>query len=168
MGRDVYTYIKDRTGKIVWSSIELEGQDCDHEDTFFCGRNDETSIIATRANDETGELDITDKDTFDYIISLLQECQDKSDAEWHRLDSRADALTECRAKAINLAIFEEFDQALRDTYNIMKCEYWNRGMDMINLMRRTRELAKEFAYNANGFCDDWDLGGYTLYWRNDE
>jgi len=168
MGRAVYTYIKDPEGNIVWSSTELEGVKCEHGDTCFFGRNDETTIIALYADNETGEINITNAETFNHIRDELQAKQDENDKIYNRLMDRIDALRECRAKASSIAIFTDFDDALNDSYESLDDTYWNRGGDMVQLMNRTREQAKELATAKQGFFIQGDFAGYTIYWRNDE
>lgn len=168
MGRQVYTYIKDPEGNIVWSSVELEGVKCEHEDTFFCGRNEETGIIAMYADGEHDEINITDAETFKRIRRELQDKQDESDKIYNRLMDRIDALRECRAKALSLTIFHDFDEELRDCYERLDDEYWNRASDMIQLMERTRDKAEALVLAKQGYGMRGDFAGYTIYWRNDE
>lgn len=168
MGRSVYTYIKDPQGKIVWSSTELDNVECEHEDTFFCGRNEETNIIAMYADSETDEIDITSPESFKDICHELSAKQDEADKLYNRLMDRIDALRECRAKALSLAIFQDFDAELRYAYEELEDEYWNRASDMIQLMDHTRYKAEELVTAKQGFYTRDDFAGYTIYWRNDE
>lgn len=168
MGRQVYTYIKDPQGNIVWSSTELEGINCEHEDTYFCGRNKETSIIAMYADRDSDEVDITKPADFNRVRDELQAVQDELDKLYNRLEDRIDALRNCRANASSLNAFDEFDVMLNDAYETLDDTYWNRGNDMIQLMQRTRSKAESFAAAKQGFVSHGDLDGYTIYWRNDE
>lgn len=168
MARSVYTYIKDPQGNIVWSSTELDGVNCEHEDTDFCGRNEETGIIALYANNEAGEIDITSRESFNHIRRELEWKQVASNKYYERFLDRIEALRECRAKASSLAIFLEFEAELCNTYERVEDEYWNRAGDMIQLMEHTRQKAAELVTAKRGCytCDDFI--GYTIYWRNDE
>lgn len=168
MGRQVYTYIKDPQGDIVWSSTELEGIKCEHEDTYFSGRNEETNIIATYADRENDEINITKSADFNRIRDELQEAQDGFDKLYNRLEDRIDALRSCRAKASSLTVFEDFDEVLNECYEVLDNTYWNRGNDMIQLMQHTRDKAASLVLAKQGFSSRGDLAGYTIYWRNDE
>lgn len=168
MGRQVYTYIKDAQGDIVWSSVELDGIECEHEDTFFCGRNEETNVIAMYADNETGEIDITSVKSFNRIRKELRGKQDLSDKIYSRLCDRMDALRSCRAQATSIDNFNDFDAELGGCYEQLDEEYWNRASDMIQLMEHTRNKAEDLAADKQGFAVRGDFAGYTIYWRNDE
>lgn len=156
MGRDMYTVIKNESGRIIWSSAELFDIDCEHEDTAFCGRNEETGAIANRVDNE-GFFDITDPAVFKETVEMLRELQMKAD----RMRKRAQTLiANANMASIHVGTLNEFlnfvdyIDSLHDDYDDI---YWNRAEDMIGLMDHTRE--KFEAMNKPN---------YRMCWVNDE
>ena len=189
MSREVYTVIKDQQNKIVWSSVDLDDCDCPHLDIFFCGRNDETNLIAQRANwegEEAPELDITDEKTFDDVKNELNRLWNVSLELRNKAQNRLDALYSCREHALSLKLFYEFDEEIESLEHDIDGEYWERANDMIDLMNKTRHEFDRFVSNARDaykrYGSDFDyvndpLGrpncdkntfGYRMYWVDSE
>lgn len=165
MGREIYTIVKDPEGKIVWDSAEVE-------ERWFCGRTEESDVIARRAywDDAVEEpehgilVSITDPKVFDVIAEELQCEQDKSDALFHSLNERVSDLRMARQRALTVKIFDEFTEYMDELQRNIDDTYWDRGADMIRLMRRTLDAAAELAHS--GFWHNgWpELNGYQIFW----
>lgn len=157
MGREIYTIIKDPNGNIVWDSADaIEG--------FFCGRYEETGIIAYCADCDDGLLDFTDQEVRDRIINDLQNIQDSNDRTYNRLMNRIDDLRAARCHALTVKLFDDFTDEMETLQADCDAEYWTRAGDMIQLMNRTVEVAAGYANSEMWYGGQPDLHGYRVFW----
>lgn len=164
MGREIFTIIKDKDNKIVWSSVELFEVQCDHGDTNFYGRDRATDVIARWANEDSeGDyvVDFSDPKIYTALVDELTEVQDEEDAEYDMLHERLDALKSCRARAMNLNLFYEFDAEVTEMTQEIKERRWNKAVHMQELMADTRRkaasLVKQEPFGTN-------IGDYKICW----
>ena len=176
MGREIYTIIKNRENKIVWSSVELIDVDCPHDNDFICGRSDETGAIANRCSliengfgdGEQGEmLDFTDKKVYDDLLSELRSLEHAAELSRQEIEQE---IEDARAASRNVTTLEEFvnfrDYIHERTDDLS--DYYSPAQDIISLMERTRQRAKELVTAEQGFFSQDDFAGYTMLWVNDE
>lgn len=171
MGREIYTVITDKNGKVVWNSA-------DDQKSYFCGRYDYTNVIARfcynrgdaeqkfiRRNGEEVDMlaiEFTDKAIQRQIVNELNEVQEEYAAKHQSLEDEYADLRECRRHATTIENFYDFDNALHDVAIELRETYWNGALDAAVLTKNTRKAAHQLAMPDSVDVDA--IGEYRLFW----
>lgn len=139
MGREIWTEVRDKDNKVLWSSAD--------EDEYFCGRTDATTIIAQHCyNRDSTEFSFTDKAVYDRVVTALKKISDEDTKAYNDcMDLMADA-REARRHAATLDAFNDFTDLYDSTKNHLENIYWQEADDIIlameHALKKTREIAQ--------------------------